>query len=254
MENFSRAQSKKAGFQYIDKPEVSLPGIKRIVLLGDPGCTRFSEDSQKILGEILGQEADLFFILGDLVFSDSEEEFCELIAFCDSRVRAPIFALRGNHDLSHYARFFGRGSYALVLDRLVCFFLCDATGHFLQEDLDLFRETLEKHKEKNFILLMHIPPPTHVDRRGLKNEDWEKLKAVLGSHREQIKHIFCGHIHGFHEYEIEGYPITITAGGGAAMIHELLPPAQKLHHSIVLFIHSDGSFGTQVVPAGAGVV
>jgi 3',5'-cyclic AMP phosphodiesterase CpdA len=248
------AKLKKTGFQYIDKPEVSLSGIKKIVLLGDPGCTRFSEDSKKILGQILDQETDLFFILGDLVFSDSEDEFRELIAFCDPRVQAPVFALRGNHDLSHYARFFGRGSYALVLERFVCFFLCDATGHFFQEDLDLLRESLEKHKEKNFLLLMHIPPPTHVDRRGLKKEDWEKLKASLDPYRERIKHIFCGHIHGFYEYEIDGYPVTITAGGGAAMIHELLPPAQKLHHSIVLSLHPDGSFSTEIIPAGAGVV
>ncbi len=245
---------KKAGFQYIDKPDIALSGIKKIVLLGDPGCTRFSEDSRKIFGQILDQEADLFFILGDLVFSDAEDEFRELIAFCDSRVKVPVFALRGNHDLSHYAKFFGRRSYALVLNQLVCFFLCDATGHFLSEDLDLLREELEKHKEKNFLLLMHIPPPTHVDRRGLRKEDWEKLKTTLEPFRERIKHIFCGHIHGFHEYEIDGYPVTITAGGGAALLHELLPPGKKLHHSIALSIHPDGSFRTEFIPVGAGVV
>ena len=245
---------KKTGFQSVEQTESALSGIKKIVLLGDPGCTRFSGDSQKILGQILGQEADLFFMLGDLVFSDSEEEFRELIAFCDARVHVPVFALRGNHDLSHYAGFLGLASYALVFDRLVCFFLDDATGHFLQADLDLLREVLETHKEKHFILLMHIPPPTHVDRRGLKKEDWEKLKGVLDPYREKIRHIFCGHIHGFHEYEIDGYPVTITAGGGAAMIHELLPPAQKLHHSLVLSLHPDGSMSTEIVPVGERVV
>lgn len=245
---------KKSGFQYIDQPEIVLSGVRKIVLLGDPGCTRFSGDSQKVLGQILDQETDLFFMLGDLVFADSEDEFRELIAFCGPRVQAPIFALRGNHDLSHYSGFFGLGSYALVLDPLVFFFLDDATGHFLQKDLDLLREALEKHKEKKFLLLMHIPPPTHVDRRGLKKENWEKLKAVLDLYRERIAHIFCGHIHGFHEYEIDGYPVTITAGGGAAMIHELLPPAQRLHHSIVLSLQPDGSFGYEVIPAGVGVL
>ncbi|MEI7752529.1 MAG: metallophosphoesterase, partial [Candidatus Omnitrophota bacterium] len=110
-------QLKKPGFQYIDCAEITLPGIRKIVLLGDPGCTRFSDDSQKILGQILDQEADLFFMLGDLVFSDSEEEFRDLIAFCNPRVQAPIFAARGNHDLSHFSDFFGLKSYALVLER-----------------------------------------------------------------------------------------------------------------------------------------
>ena len=246
-------QPKKTGCQYIDKPEVALAGIKKIVMLGDPGCTRLSEESKKILGQILKQPADLFFVLGDLVFSDSEHEFRELIAFCDPRVRVPVFAARGNHDLSHYSTFFGRRSYALVLDRSVCFFLDNATGHFFQEDLDLLKKELDVHKEKSFILLMHIPPPTHVKRQGLRKEDWEKLKAVLDPYRERIKHIFCGHVHGFHEYEIDGYSVTITAGGGSAMIHELLTPAQKIHHSIELSFHPDGSFHTEIVPVGEKV-
>lgn len=245
---------KKTGCQYVDKPEITLSGIKKIVLLGDPGCTRFSVESQRILGRILGQEADLFFMLGDLAFTDAEEEFRELIAFCDARVKVPVFAVRGNHDLSHYAEFFGRRTYALVFERFVCFFLDDATGHFFQEDLDFLREALEKHREKTFILLMHIPPPTDVDRRILRKEDWENLKGVLDPYRERIGHIYCGHIHGLHEYAIDGYPVTITAGGGAAMIHALLPPAQKLHHSVVLSLHSDGSLSTEVMPAGAGCV
>jgi serine/threonine-protein phosphatase CPPED1 len=244
----------KTGFQHVDQPEITLSGVRKIVLLGDPGCTRFTEDSRKILGRILDQEADLFFMLGDLVFSDSEDEFRELITFCDSRVKAPVFALRGNHDLSHYSKFLGLGSYALAFDRHVCFFMDDATGHFLPADLALLREVLEKHQEKEFFVFLHIPPPTHVDRRGLKKEDWEKLKAVLDPYRERIGHIFCGHIHGFHEYEIDGYPVTITAGGGAAMIHELLPPAQKLHHSVVLSLRPEGSYSVETIPVVAEAV
>ena len=240
---------KKAGCQYVGQEELVLTGIKKIVLLGDPGCTQFSGEAPSILDRILSQEADLFFILGDLAFADSEEELRELISFCDARVHVPVFALRGNHDLSSYAGLFGRRTYALVLDRVVCFFLDDATGHFLKEDLDLLKRQLEKYPEKKFILLMHIPPPTHVDRRGLRTDDWEELKAVIEPYRGRIQHLFCGHIHGFHEYEADGYPVTITAGGGAAMVHELAPPAKKLHHSIVLSLHSDGSLSIEIVPA-----
>ena len=197
---------------------------------------------------ILRQEADLFFILGDLAFSDSEKEFRSLISFCDARVRVPVFATCGNHDLSHYPDFLGLRSYALVLDRFVCFFLDDATGHFLPADLELLRGQLEKHPGKNFLLFMHIPPPTNVNRRGLRKKDWEALRAVLDPFRERIKHIFCGHIHGFHEYEIDGYAVTITAGGGSAMIYELTAPAQKLHHAVGLSLHADGSFSTELLP------
>lgn len=241
-------QPKKAGFQRVDEPEIRLSGITKIVMLGDPGCTGFSDDSKKILDQILRQETDLFFILGDLAFTDSEEELREMIDFCNSRVKVPIFATRGNHELTAYPKFLGLASYALVLDRHVCFFLCDATGHFFENDLVLLKNELEKYQDKKFIIQMHIPPPTNIARKSLKIEDWEKLKAVLNQHRERIQHLFCGHMHGFHEYEIDGYPVTITAGGGAAMLHELLAPAKKLHHSIEVSLHQDGFLSSKVIP------
>jgi len=247
-------QLKKAGFQKVGAPEICLSGITKIVMLGDPGCTRFSDDSNKILDQILRREADLFFFLGDLAFTDSKEELREMIDFCNARVQAPIFATRGNHELSSYSGFFGFSSYALVLDHHVCFFLCDATGHFLESDLELLKNKLETYPDKTFIVLMHIPPPTDVSRKSLKREEWEKLKAVLDPHREKVRHLFCGHIHGFHEYEINGYPVTITAGGGAAMIHELLPPARKLHHSITVSLHANGSLSVEVIPVRLGVI
>jgi 3',5'-cyclic AMP phosphodiesterase CpdA len=241
-------QPPKAGFQKVEEPELRLAGITRIVMLGDPGCTHFSDESKKILGQILSQDTDLFFILGDLAFMDEAEELRAMIDFCDPRVKVPIFALRGNHEISNYSKFLGRTSYALVLDHHVCFFLCNATGHFLESDLDLLRGQLEKHRDKKFMVLMHIPPPTNVSRKSLKIEEWKKLRAVMDLHREKIRHLFCGHIHGFYEYEIDGYPVTITAGGGAAMIHELSAPAKKLHHSLEVILSPEGFLNAKVIP------
>ena len=247
-------QPGKTGFQCVNQPEIMLSGIHKVVLLGDPGCTSFSDDSKKVLDQILRQEADLFFVLGDLAFTDSIEELREIIDFCNARVKVPIFATRGNHELSSYPKLLGLSSYALILDQHVCFFLCNATGRFLQSDLNLLRNQLETAQNKKFIVLMHIPPPGNVPRESLKSEEWKKLKAVLDPHREKIQHLFCGHMHGFHTYEIDGYPVTITAGGGAAMIHEVLPPAQKLHHSIALSLYPDGSLSREVIPVVAGTV
>jgi 3',5'-cyclic AMP phosphodiesterase CpdA len=247
-------QPAKTGFQRVDALEIRLSGITRVVMLGDPGCTSFSDDSKKVLDQILRQEADLFFVLGDLAFTDSIEELHEMIDFCNARVKVPIFATRGNHELSSYPKLLGFSSYALVLDHHVCLFLCNATGHFLESDLDFLKNSLKTYQDKKFIVLMHIPPPSNVFRESLKSEDWEKLRAVLDPHREKVQHLFCAHMHGFHEYEINGYPVTITAGGGAAMIHELFPPAQKLHHSIAVSLHPNGSLSKEVIPVRAGVV
>ncbi len=241
----------KRGLQYIESPEVAISGVRDIVVLGDPGCTRFSDDSKGVLAQILARKADLFFILGDLAFIDDEEEFREVIDFCNARVQAPVFALRGNHDLFHYSKFLGRATYALVLDRIVCFFLCDATGHFSTEDLDLLERKLIEHKDKNFMILMHIPPSSPHFRWGIKKEEWEKLRGILDPHKERILGIFCGHIHGFYEYDMDGYRVTITAGGGAAMIHAGKEPTQKIYHSLGIELRQDGSITSTVFPVQA---
>ncbi len=242
------ALSPTLGFQYIDKPEISCSGLKKIVIFGDPGCTGFFAESQRIFNRILERQADAFFALGDLAFTDAEEELREIIDFCNARVQAPVFTLRGNHELSNYSKFFGLGSYALVLEHHVCFFLCNARGHFLEADLELLKTKLEFFKNKKFILLMHIPPPSNISRKSLRVEEWEKLKAVLDPNQDRIAHIFCGHVHGFYECKIDGYPVTITAGGGSAMIHELLPPGRKIHHCLEVVLGPNGSLGVQIVP------
>lgn len=177
----------------------------------------FFEESKKILGQILSLKPDLFFILGDLVCTGAEFEFQEIIDFCNSRVHVPIFALRGNHDIPNYKKFLGLSSYTIVLDKFVCIFFDNARGQFLDQDIDFLKKEMDKYKTRSFIIFMHIPPPTDISRGHLLQSEWEKLKTTLDQHKESIKHIFCAHIHGYHEYYLEGYPVTITAGGGAQL-------------------------------------
>jgi 3',5'-cyclic AMP phosphodiesterase CpdA len=242
----------RPGLQYIDREEIRLSGVRRVIVTGDIGCTGFYEDSKKILAQILKHETDLFFFLGDLAFTGSDEEFHEIIDFCNRRIKVPIFALCGNHDLPGYEKFLGSSSYALLLDTFVCVFLSNATGYFSDRDITFFETTLNRYTEKNFILFMHAPPPTDIDRSHLLPEEWEKIKKVLARHREKVRHIFCAHIHGFHDYRLDGYPVTISAGGGAAMINELKIPEQKIHHAVAVNLHADGTLSTEVILCSAG--
>jgi 3',5'-cyclic AMP phosphodiesterase CpdA len=237
----------KPGIQKIEQEEIRLPGIRKVTLIGDAGCTGFDEASRKILGQLLKHESDLYFILGDLAFTGAEEEFQEVIDFFNSRVQAPVFALRGNHDIANYEKFLGLSTYAVVLDRFVCLFLNNGTGCFPDEDLAFLSKELDKHPDRNFLLFMHVPPPTDIHRSHMPQAEWGKLKAVLDQHRERISHIFCAHIHGYHHYELDGYPVTITAGGGAAMIHDLKSPEQKFHHAVVVHLGDNGHLTTELV-------
>ena len=237
----------KPGVQYIDREEIVITGVNKIILTGDIGCTGFNEDSREILEQILRQKPDLFFFIGDLAFTGAEEEFREIIDFCNGRVQAPIFALCGNHDLPGYDKFLGSSTYAIVLDKFVCVFLCNATGYCLDEEITFLRKALNKYKTRDFIIFMHVPPPTDIDRSHLLQSEWEKVKEVLDRHKKKIKHIFCAHIHGYHDYYIDGYHVTITAGGGAAMINDLKKPEQKIHHAIVVSLDDSGAVSTEII-------
>jgi 3',5'-cyclic AMP phosphodiesterase CpdA len=241
----------KPGFQYVDREEIVLSGIKRMILTGDIGCTGFFEESKKILAQILKNETDLFVFLGDLAFTGIDEEFEEIIDFCNRRVKVPIFALSGNHDLPGYEKFLGSSSYVLLLDPFVGVFLSNATGYFSEDDLALLERKLESYPGESFILFMHAPPPTDIDRNHLLQEEWEKVREVLDRHKEKVRHIFCAHIHGFHDYRLDGYPVTISAGGGAAMINELKIPEQKIHHALAVDLHADGTLSTEVLLCSA---
>ena len=239
----------RPGFQYIDRREIRLSGIKRLIITGDIGCTGLCEDSKKVLAQILGQETDLFLFLGDLAFTGTDKEFQEIMDFCNRRVKAPIFALSGNHDLPGYDKFPGLSSYAIVLDIFVCIFLSNPTGYFSDRDIAFLEEELDKFRGKNFILFMHVPPPTDIDRNHLLPEEWEKIKKVLDRHRDKVRHIFCAHIHGYHDYHLDGYHVTISAGG-AAMINDLKKPEQKIHHAVAVNLHADGTLSTEVILCG----
>lgn len=241
-------QRNKTGFQFIDTPEIILREVERVVIFGDPGCTGFYEDSKKVLGGILKQKADAFFVLGDLAFTGSEEELREVIEFCDTRVQVPIYCLCGNHDLPYYPKLLGRSSYALILDAHVCCFLDNSGGYFSENDFELLRKMLQKYPDKPFVLLMHIPPPLTIGRGSLEAPEWEKIKTVIGPHAGRIRRIFCSHLHGFYEYQLDGYEIMLTAGGGAAMIHKLVKPALEIFHSVLADFQSDGSVNTRLVP------
>ena len=52
----------------------------------------------------------------------------------------------------------------------------------MEKDIEFLKRELEKYPEKDFILLMHIPPPMDGNRSTLKIDEWKKVKAVLDRH------------------------------------------------------------------------
>ena len=251
-------RSLKSGFQYVNKNEMCLPGIKNIVFMGDVGCTGFLETNKTVLGKILEIETDLFVILGDMAFLGEKEEFEEIIEFCNQRVTVPIFSLPGNHDkvpvfslsdnhdAENFSQFLGLATYALILDTFVVLALDNAMGVFEKESLTFTKNTLNKYPEKRFLITFHVPPPTDLFGACMKREEWEKLTAILDECKESIECILTGHIHGFQEYHLDGYRIFISGGGGAAL-YDLEKDTLKSHHAIRATFKDDASVEMNVI-------
>jgi len=248
----------KSGFQYVDKNELCLSGIRNIVVMGDVGCTGFLETNKAVLSKILEIETDLFLILGDIAFLGEKEEFEEVIEFCNQRVTVPVFSLPGNHDKApvfplsnnhdaeNFSEFLGLTTYALILDKFVVLALDNAMGFVEKGSLTFTKEMLDKYPEKRFLITFHVPPPTDLFGTCMKREEWEKLTAILNGHKDRIECILTGHIHGFQEYYLDGYRIFISGGGGA-MLYDLEKDTLKSHHAIKATFKDDATLEMNVI-------
>jgi len=235
------------GFQYVDNKEIYLSNIRKIVCMGDIACTPFTETSQSVLSEILRIETDLFLILGDIAFLGEEDEFKEIIEFCNQRAAAPVFSLCGNHDVNGFSQFCGLSTYALILDDFIILALDNARSTFREDSLQFVDAMLNKHAEKRFFLTFHVPPPTDLHGSCMRDDEWKKLKAVSDEYKDRIDCILAGHIHGFQEYTLDGYRIFISGGGGAAL-YDLENDSLKSYHAMEVTFGNNASFDIKVIP------
>ena len=240
-------QSLKNGIQYVSKKEIYLPDVRKIVFMGDVACTTFTQTSKRVLSEILRMETDLFLILGDVTFLGDDDEFEEIIDFCNQRAAAPVFSLCGNHDISGFSKFFGLSAYALIMDKFVVLVLDNARSVFEEDSLKIAEQMLQKHTEKRFIITFHVPPPTDLLGACMNSEQWNKLKALSDEYKERIDCILSGHIHAFQEYYLDGYRVFISGGGGAAL-YNLEKDPLKLYHAIEATFSTDGILDFNVIP------
>ena len=219
----------------VDTEEVLLKNVNEVVVIGDPGCTKFDDHSKRILGEIFANRADVYIILGDMALRGEDTELREFVSFCNTSAGAPVFTLCGNHDLPGYSTIFGRSTYALITDTYLFVLIDNVTDwdHFNRKDLEFLEKKFYQYPDKKFIILFHIPPPTDLAPKSMKDVKWLELKTVLDAHKDNIVCLMCGHIHGFRDHLVDGYRVFITGGGGAKL-KNLEKDTIKAHHAVRL--------------------
>jgi hypothetical protein len=117
---------------------------------------------------------------------------------------------------------------------------------FRQRDVDLLKRVLQRHGEKKFFVLFHIPPPLRFSTSHVEYGEWEKIKKVLDKFKQRIVCVFCGHIHAFLPYRIDGYRVIITGGGGARLF-DFKQDRLKAYHAIRLSSLDKGQIKLRVI-------
>jgi predicted MPP superfamily phosphohydrolase len=234
------------GFQFVKDSNIALKVAKSIVFMGDTACSGFDDESKATLERILAEKTDLFFILGDLVPSGSEDNFREAIDFCDKRSGSPIFCLCGNHELPDYQKVLGSSTYAIELNRHIIVVLDNSSRSFAQSQLEFLDGSLSRHKDKKAIILFHIPPPNSLEILCMKQDEWNNLLKVMDKYKDRTEFVMCGHIHAFYEYSLDGYRIIVTGGGGARLYDWEGDPV-KTHHAVRVNFNEDGSISTNII-------
>ena len=238
----------KPGIQKVSKKqEIYLKPVESIVILGDNGCRPLTRKSTSVFKKILKIKTDAFIIIGDLVLNGRGDEFRKLLRFCKKRVKVPIFTLAGNHDLPGFPKFLGLSTYAIILDDFVFVLLDDSRKKFIKKELNFLAKELKEHEDKKFFILFHVPPPLGTDRSRIEGFEWEKIKEVMDKFKDRIVCIFCGHIHAFSDFYLDGYRIFISGGGGATLFN-LGNDYLEVYHAIRLNFTNAGQVNFNLIP------
>jgi Icc protein len=173
----------------------------------------------------LDPKPDVIALTGDLVDLGRPEEYEHLKEIL-APLKAPIYAIPGNHDERDALRLIG-------LDTLIPM---QGGGELDAERLSWLDATLAQKPSAPTVVMMHHPPfPTaiaHMDKIGLKGRDG--FAAIMSKH-PQVQAILCGHLHR-----------TIQAVVGGRRATTCPSPA----HQVALDLRPDGPSAFRMEPPG----
>ena len=229
--------------QKVEEAVISLPGVRSIGVIGDPGCEGLGTYNMKVYAGVLEESArdDITLIVGDLVPEGTRAYYRDICSFTEAVASNPVYVLRGNHDTGAYAEYFGRQNYALLLEDFALVVLDNAMRVFEEEGLQLLEQVLAMEEVAQAVIAFHIPVPNHFIQNCVSEEEFGRLKKAYASYKEKVKYLLCGHVHSRFEDEVDGIALICTGGGGA-MIEDVSEEikACSIEHHMVHFYEENG--------------
>jgi len=191
--------------------------VNSFIINGDPGCDGYNTEAVIMLEETLRRKADFHLLIGDLVPTGNKHCFQQFRNIVDTTATSPVYCLPGNHDLPDYDIFCGRKDYYIKAPNVLVIMLDNSRRYFTDETLVFLQQTLRDQQHSKVFVSFHIPVPNSIVPNHISHDEWDKLETILAPYKPRIQAIFCGHVHSAFEFNIDGYRVIVTGGGGARL-------------------------------------
>ncbi len=192
---------------------------------------------QEIIRRASAQPAQFLVNVADLTPNAQPADF-ELVKSRLESLPFPYYTAVGNNDIvgdrsrSRYLARFNQSQLGVGQGQTTYYSFDEGPAHFVvldnadrrvgfdDDQLAWLDRDLAQTDQRWIFLFMHRPvdvPLTDVygdDETPASRRSNEAFKAVL--RRYPVTRIYTGHLHVYFSYELEGVPVTITGGGGAA--------------------------------------
>lgn len=236
--------------QKIHQEIVDLGAVKSFSIIGDPGCEGLGTTMMEVYAHALATSAidEFILVVGDFVPEGTARFYKAITGLTNAIAENPVYALRGNHDTGEYDDYFGLHNYALKTQDFTIVVLDNALRKFEPDGLALLERILSDDTVKNVIIAFHIPIPNNYTKNAVKQEEYEKLKAIYEPYKAKVNYFLCGHVHSRFIDQIDGIPFICTGGGGAMIedVSENIHAADVNYH-VIKFEFENGALHYRVV-------
>lgn len=218
--------------------------------------------------DMINEDPEIAFLVinGDMMAESTREGYEDALSRI-GRLRIPVLASQGNHDIlkdadgNLFAEYMGKENFMLPVGSQTLFvFLSSARGYVnknvLAKTNDLMQKLKKKKGIKHIFIFSHVPP---IDPRtqgvghSMGKTSASDFFAMMENARAPARSVYLinSHIHGFFDMQI--YPDEhpegsirhiITGGGGGALVGK---GPNFFHHYVKIRIVEDNA-SIEVVP------
>ncbi|WP_168190059.1 phosphodiester glycosidase family protein [Caloramator sp. E03] len=177
---------------------------------------------------INNDNSELIIQNGDLVDTDSEEEWKDAQNEVSIIKNKPIMFNAGNHEamsgnLNNYIKYFGSPTYSFEFGNSLFISLNSAIGQSITASdsmqFDYLQRVLNKTNKTNIFIYTHVPTKDYFNTgHQMVAGDAAKLESILSDYKKKNPskniNVVFGHLHAFKSWSVGGVVYTVDGNGG----------------------------------------